>query len=148
MRLTDINRHLDLIIPVFSIWKSLWVLQKAQIKNVARAICTYLFFLIHTLLFCFKIKSYCAGLHKMYAQLRPWTKCACKWHCSYTKIHPQYWFLYVKIIWIYQFAFFFFCIISCEGHKLWKLSTLHWCHQSVTIENCFSSNHTDYYDLR
>ena len=35
-------------------------------------------------------------------------------------------------------------------HKLWKLSTVHWCYQSVTIENYFyfSPTHTDYYDLR
>ena len=36
-------------VTVFSIWKSLWVLQKAHIKIMACAICTYLFFLIHTL---------------------------------------------------------------------------------------------------
>ena len=40
-----------IIITVFSTWKSLWVLQKAHIKIVARAIHTYLFFLyIHSLL--------------------------------------------------------------------------------------------------
>ena len=44
---------------VFSTWKSLWELQKARIKIVARAIYTYLFFLIHTLLFfCDKITSF------------------------------------------------------------------------------------------
>ena len=48
-----------IIITVFSIWKSLWVLQKAHIKIVARAIHTYLFFLYIHSLFCWKIKSCC-----------------------------------------------------------------------------------------
>ena len=42
----------------FSIWKSLWVLQKARIKIVVHAIYTCLFFsYTYTLLFCWKIKS-------------------------------------------------------------------------------------------
>ena len=44
---------------LFSKWKSLWVLQKARIKIVARAIHTYVFFYTYTLLFCWKIKSCC-----------------------------------------------------------------------------------------
>ena len=43
---------------VFSIWKSLRVLQKAHIKIVAHAIYTY-FLLSYTLLFCWKIKRCC-----------------------------------------------------------------------------------------
>ena len=51
---------------VFSIWKSLWVLQKACIKVVACAIYTDLFFsCTYILLFCCKIKSSCAGLLKL-----------------------------------------------------------------------------------
>ena len=43
--------------PVFFIWKSLWVLQKAHIKIVARAIYTYPFFsYTYTLLFCRKVR--------------------------------------------------------------------------------------------
>ena len=33
------------------------------------------------------------------------------------------------------------CITFCEGHKLWKLSTVHWCYQPATIENYFSPVH-------
>ena len=46
------------------------------------------------------------------------------------------------------FILIYYDFTSCEGHKLWKLSIVHWCHQSVTIENYFSPAHTDYYDLR
>ena len=57
-------------VAVFSIRKSLQVLQKACIKIVGRAIYTYLFFsYTYTLLYCCKIKSYCAGLHKLCARL-------------------------------------------------------------------------------
>ena len=57
---------------VFSMWKSLRVLQKARTKIVARAIYTYLIF-SYKCMFCFKIKNSCAGLHKLLARLRPWT---------------------------------------------------------------------------
>ena len=42
---------------VFFIWIKLWVLKKAPIKIVAHAIYTSWFFLIHTLLFWWKIKT-------------------------------------------------------------------------------------------
>ena len=139
----------------FSIWKSLRVLQKTRIKI---DIYTYLFFsYTYTLLFCFKIKSSCVGLHKLRARLRPLTYHARKRHYAYKKMRSRYWFLYVKIIWICQLVCLFFlpcariilsCIISCKGHKLWKLSSVHWCYQQVTIENYFSPAHTDHYDLR
>ena len=49
----------DMIIlhkSVFSIWKSLQVLQKARIKSITRAIYTYLIFsYTYTLLFCWKM---------------------------------------------------------------------------------------------
>ena len=47
--------------PVFSIWKSLRVLQKGHIKIVVRAIYIYIyrFFLLHTLLFFGKMKICC-----------------------------------------------------------------------------------------
>ena len=48
---------------VFSMSKSLRVLQKARVKIVARAIYTYLFFsYTYILLFCWKIKSCCDSL--------------------------------------------------------------------------------------
>ena len=64
-----------------------------------------------------------------------------------------------KNLWICQFVRQFFfslpcawmilsCITSCEGHELWKLTTVHCCYQPVTIENYFSPAHTDHYDLR
>ena len=57
-------------LPVFSIWKSLRVLQKARIKFVARAIYTYLSFsYTYTLLFCWKIKSCCDRCFRQ--QIRP-----------------------------------------------------------------------------
>ena len=57
---------------VFAIRKSLWVLQKACIKIVARAIYTYLFFsYTYTLIFCWKIKSCCD--HCFPQQIRPHT---------------------------------------------------------------------------
>ena len=62
--------------PVFSIWKSLQVLQKACIKVMARAIYTYLFFsYTYTPLFCYKIKSSCTGLHKLHTWLWAWMYC-------------------------------------------------------------------------
>ena len=90
-------RHLT----VFSIWKSMQVLQKARIKIVACAIYIYLFFsFTYTFLFCCKIKTSCAPLHKLHARLQRARK-----RCyAYTKFHAQYWFIYVKIIWICQFA--------------------------------------------
>ena len=54
------------LVSVFSIWKSLWVLQKAHIKIVARAIYTCLFFFILTLSSsAWKIKSCC---HRCFSQ--------------------------------------------------------------------------------
>ena len=40
-------------------WIPLWVLQKTSSKNVACTIYIYLYFLIHTLLFCWKTKNCC-----------------------------------------------------------------------------------------
>ena len=48
-----------MVSSVFSIWKSLWVLQTACIKVVAHAIYTYQFFSFKCSLFCGKIKSCC-----------------------------------------------------------------------------------------
>ena len=57
---------------VFSIWKSLRVLQKAHIKIVAHAIYNYLFFSCRCILpFCWKIKSCCD--HYFTQQIRPQT---------------------------------------------------------------------------
>ena len=106
----------------------------------------FLYIYSPVLLFCCKIKGSCEGFHKLRARLRPWTWGARKRRYAYTKIHARYWFPSVKIIWICQFAFFFFfffllcawmvlsCITSCEGHKLWKLSTVHWCYQHALSE--------------
>ena len=49
------NQEYQLI--VFSIWKQLWVLQKAFIKIMACAFTLIYFFLIHTLLVCWKTKT-------------------------------------------------------------------------------------------
>ena len=57
-------------ISVFSIWKSLWVLQKACIKIVAHAIYIYLSF-SYTLVFCSNIKSWFDYCFRQ--QLRPRT---------------------------------------------------------------------------
>ena len=112
------------LLPVFSLWKSLQVLQKARIKIMACAIYTYLFFsYIYTILFCCKIKRFCAGLQKLRARLRPWMLRECK---------QRYWFLYVKVIWICPYVRLFFCpvlgwfyqvllpvrAISCENSQL------------------------------
>ena len=57
---------IDIFITVFSIWKSLWVLQKALIKIVAHAIYTYQFFsFTYTLLFCSKIKKLLQSLFSL-----------------------------------------------------------------------------------
>ena len=61
--------HISLTVSVFSIWKSMWVLQTACIKIVAHAIYTYLFFsYTYTLVFCWKI--WCCCLPQ---QIRPQT---------------------------------------------------------------------------
>ena len=101
----------------------------------------------HKLLFCCKIKSSCAGPHKLCAGLQPSMWRARKWCYAYSKIHVQYWFLYVKIIWIYQFVcLFFFCpmlgwfyhvVLPVRGINR-ENSTVHWCYQPVAIENYFS----------
>ena len=39
-------------------------------------------------------------------------------------------------------------ITSWEVHKLWKLWTVHWCYQPVTIKNYFLPTHKNHYDLR
>ena len=68
--------------------------------------------------------------------------------------------IYKKLIWSNKNTFRwvvetglkddFICITSCEGHQLWKLSTVsvHWCYQSVNIENYLLPTHTDHYALR
>ena len=68
----------------------------------------FLYIYSPVLLFCCKIKGSCEGFHKLRARLRPWTWGARKRRYAYMKIHARYWFLSVKIIWICQFAFFFF----------------------------------------
>ena len=60
------------IYAVFSIWKTLRVIEKACMKILACAIYTYLFFLyIRTPLICWKIKSCCD--HCFLQQIRPQT---------------------------------------------------------------------------
>ena len=60
-------------------------------------------------------------------------------------------FEFANLCFFFFFLIFFalslddFIMYSHEGHKLWKLSTVHWCYQSVTIENYFSTTHTDYW---
>ena len=77
-----------------------------------------------------------------------------KRHYAYTKIHVRYWFLYVKIIWIYQFVRLFCPVLGWFYHVLLPVRAINcencqnWCYQSVTIENYFSSPNTDLYDLR
>ena len=115
----------------FSIWKSLRVLQKTRIKI---DIYTYLFFsYTYTLLFCFKIKSSCVGLHKLCARLRPLTYRARKRHYAYKKMRARYWFLYVKIIWICQLVCLFFCpVLGLFYHVLFLV-------RAINCENCHLS---------
>ena len=71
-------------IAVFSIWKSLQVLQKAHIKIIAHAIYTYLFFsYTYIFVFCWKIKSCCD-------------------HCSSQQIKPLFNDIYFKTILVWR----------------------------------------------
>ena len=142
--------------PVFSIWKSLRVLQKLRIKIVARAIYTYLFFLMHT-------HSCSAAKWKVLAQA--FANCVHGYdhernvHASdVTRTRKSVHGIdsSVIIIWICQLVRLFFfarawmilsCSTSCEGHKLWncQLSTGA---INLSTDNYFSPAHTDHYNLR
>ena len=138
------------------------MLRKVLIKIVTRVIYTYLpiyFLYIHSPVLLQNKKFLCRPLQIACTATTINVTCT----QATVRVHRNswYWFLYVKIIWICQFLhhffffffFFFFlpsawmilsCITSCEGHKLWKLSTVHWCYQPVMIENYFSPAHTDH----
>ena len=148
------------MITVFSIWKSLRVLQKAHIKVVARAVLHLPIFFLYLLspvrlqnekFLCRPSQIVCT----VTAMNVMCTQAMLRVHKSPCAVLIPVDF-YVKIIWICQFVRLFLpcawmilsCVTSCEGHKLWKLSTLHWCYQPVTIENYFSRLHTDRYDFR
>ena len=146
---------------VFSIRKSLRVLQKARVKIVARAVYTYLFFFLYIL--------YTPVLQQNKKFLCRPSQIVCtvttmNVTCTQAalRVHENPCTVLILLCWNYLNlpvcpSFFFFlpcawmilsCSTSCEGHKLWKLSTVYWCYQPVTNENYFSPTHTDHYVLR
>ena len=98
-------------------------------------------------------KSSCAGLLKLRARLRPWTNV----HASNVTRTQKSVLIplcsnYLNLAICPSFFpcawMILSCITSCEVHKLWILSTVHWCYQPVIIKNYFLPAHTDHYDLR
>ena len=69
---TDTSNHKSVSDAIFSIWKSLQVLQKARIKIVACAIYTYQFFHLHTL-FSSAAKQKSCSNRWFLEQIRPQT---------------------------------------------------------------------------
>ena len=142
--------------PVFSIWKSLRVLQKARIKIVARAIYTYLFFLMHTHS-CSAAKwkvlaqAFANCVHGYDHERNVYASDVTRTRKSVHGIDSS-----VIIIWICQLVRLFFLpvlgwfyhvvlpvkAINCENCQLSTGAI------NLSTDNYFSPAHTDHYNLR
>ena len=108
----------------------------------------------HTLLCCCKIKSSCAGPHKLCVQgynhqcgmhasdvMHTW-KSMCSIDSSMLKLFE---FTNLSVFFFLPYAWMILsCSTSCEGHKLWKLNC------PLVLSTCCNWEllFTDHYDLR